>query len=98
MKIKKLSDDIKEELEGARAYAECYVDFKVQGNSVLANRYKEMANDELKHASYLHEQAVSEIGRISQIITAPERMEAKWKSCHDKYVQRTAWIRQMLAM
>lgn len=97
-RIKKLSDNIKEELGDARKYAECYVDSKVSGNTAMMTRYKEMATDELKHASYLHEMAVTEISRLSQAVTAPDKMTEKWNRCHAKYVQCSAWIRQMLTM
>ena len=42
-----------------------------------ANRYKEMANDELKHAGYLHDKAIQEIEEISKVFTPTEEMEEK---------------------
>ena len=38
-----------------------YVEYRVKGDNVAATKYKEMANDELKHAMYEHEWAVKEI-------------------------------------
>lgn len=43
-----------------------------------ANRYKEMANDELKHAGYLHDKAVQDIEEISKVYKPTEEMEEKW--------------------
>ena len=43
-KIKKLTDDMLEELEGAKKYAECYVEKKAKDETSWANRFKEMAN------------------------------------------------------
>ena len=87
-KIKKLAEHIEEEIYGAKEYAEKYVECKAKGDMQWANRYKEMANDELKHAGYLHDKATHEI----------EEMEEKWEKCHKNFVEKTAWIKQMLAM
>ena len=97
-KIKKLAEHIEEEICGAKDYAEKYVECKAKGDTAWANRYKEMANDELKHAGYLHDRAVKDIEEISKVFTLTEEMEEKWEKCHKKYVEQTAWIRQMLAM
>lgn len=96
--IKKYVEDIEEELEGAKEYAEKYVECKVKDNMAAANRYKEMAMDELKHSSYLHEWAVAEIEKISKVYTPPVEMMEKWEKSHREYVEKTAWIKQMLSM
>jgi hypothetical protein len=96
--IKKYVDGIEEEVEGAKDYAENYVEAKAKGDMSKANRYKEMANDELKHASYLHEWAVNEIGAISKVYTPPAAMQEKWDKAHTHYVETVAWIKQMLSL
>ena len=96
--IKKYVEDIEEELEGAKEYAEKYVECKVKDNMSAANRYKEMAMDELKHSSYLHEWAVEEIEKISKVYTPPVAMMEKWEKSHKEYVEKAAWIKQMLSM
>ena len=96
--IKNYVEAIDEELEGAKDYAEKYVERKAKGDMQSANRYKEMAHDELKHASYIHEWAVKEIDEISKVYTAPVEMQEAWEKAHKEYVEKTAWIKQMLAM
>lgn len=96
--IKQYVEGIEEELEGAKDYAEKYVEAKVKGDANKASRYKEMAMDELKHCSYIHEWAVSEISAISKVYTPPTEMQEKWDKAHVQYVEKAAWIRQMLAM
>ena len=96
--IKKYVEQIEEEIEGAKEYAEKYVECKAADNIQSATRYKEMANDELKHAMYIHEWAVKKIEEISKIYTAPEGMMEVWEKAHKHYVEQVAWIRQMLAM
>lgn len=95
-KIKKLVEHIEEELCGAKEYAECYVEAKAKGNTQWANRYKEMANDELKHANYLHDKVVTDIEELSKVYTPPVEMQKKWDEDHKKYVEKSAWVKQML--
>lgn len=98
-KIKDLADRIKEEIYDAKEYAERYVEAKVDGNSSAATKYKEMANDELKHAGYLHEFVVSEINKIkSSGIQYPKSMEERWQTVHAEYVDKAAWVKQMLTL
>lgn len=97
-KIKKLADEMKEELCSAKEYAEEYLSFKAEENTPWANRYKEMAMDELKHAGYIHERAVMEIQELREVYTPPQNMLDKWEKDHAKYIEKAAWIKQMLAM
>ena len=97
-KIKKLADEIAEELDSAKEYAENHLMCKAEGNTEWSKRYYEMAEDELKHANYLHDRAVEEIEELKKVYTPPEDMLEKWDSDHKKYVEKAAWIRQMLAM
>lgn len=96
--IKDYVDKIKDELEGAKGYAEKYVECKVKDDMHSANRYKEMANDELKHAMYEHEWAVKAIEKMREHIIPPEEMIKRWEKAHKEYVQDAAWIRQMLEL
>ena len=97
-KIKKFVDAISEELEDAKEYAESYVEAKAKGETGIATRYKEMAGDEIKHAMYLHEMVVAEIKEISKVYTPPAEMEEKWNKAHKEYVEKVAWVKQMLAL
>lgn len=97
-KIKKLADEIADELDSAKDYAEEHLICKAKGNDEWSKRYYEMANDELKHADYLHDRAVEEIEELRKVYTPPQDMLDKWDADHKKYVEKAAWIRQMLAM
>lgn len=96
--IKNYIEAIDDEIHGAKEYAEKYVESKAKGDMQTATRYKEMANDELKHANYIHEWVVKEIDEISKVYTAPVEMMEKWQKAHKEYVEKVAWIKQMLAM
>ena len=96
--IKNFVDHIEDEIESAKEYAEKYVEYKVKEDMQTASRYKEMANDELKHAMYVHEMAVKEIDKLSKVYTPPAEMLEKWEKAHKDYVEKVAWVKQMLAM
>ncbi len=93
-----LVNKIDEELEGAKEYAESYLEWKSRGENDTYKRYKEMANDELKHSNYIHDIALSKIDRLEDVFVAPEEMREVWKSSHAKYVEKSAWIKTMLNM
>ena len=97
-RIKNLIEQINDELCSAKDYAEEYLTFKAKNDTPWANRYKEMSTDELKHANYLHERAIGEITELRKVYTPPEEMLQKWESAHREYIEKAAWIKQMLAM
>ena len=97
-KIKLLAEEMLDELCSAKDYAEKYVEFKAKEEMQWANRFKEMANDELKHANYLHELVIQEIETLSKTFTPPQSMLDKWEKSHKKYVEKAAWVKQMLTM
>ena len=96
--IKKYVEAIDEEIEGAKDYAEKYVECKAKGDMSKANRYKEMASDEIKHAMYIHEWAIAEIEEIKKVFVPPVDMLEKWEKAHKEYVEKVAWIKQMLSL
>lgn len=97
-RIKDLADEIKDELHSAKEYAQEYLTYKAKDEGTWANRYKEMAQEELKHAGYIHDRAVVEIEELRKVYTPPQDMLDKWDADHKKYIEKAAWIRQMLAM
>lgn len=97
-KIKNLVNQIDEELESAKGYAESYVECKAKGNANYANKYKEMAMQELNHAMFIHEITVKEIEELEKTVVAPAEMKEKWNKDHEAYVEKSAWIKQMLTL
>lgn len=96
--IKKYVEHIEEELEGAKDYAEKYVEAKAAGNTMWAGQFKDMAQDELRHAGVVHSHAVEEIEKLNKIYKPPVEMLEKWEHAHKEYVEKAAWIKQMLSM
>ena len=96
--IKEIIEQLDEEVADAKKYAERYVENKAKENSVYAAKYKAMSEDELRHAMFFHEIAIKEIEKLSEIYTAPIEMQKIWEEEHKKYVEKVAWIKQMLSM
>lgn len=96
-RIKQLVDCIDEELEGAKDYAEMYLQLKADGNG-MQSKFKDMAMDELRHAGYVHDYATEQINKLETVYTPPVEMAEEWERSHRKYVEKAAWVRQMLTM
>lgn len=96
--IKECVDRIEEEICSAKDYAEMYVDWKSRNDTYWSSRFHEASLDELKHAEYIHDLSVKEIERLSKIYTPPAEMLEKWEKSHKKYIEKTTWIKTMLAM
>lgn len=90
--------DIKEELEGAKDYAEKSVYYKSQGNANRAKIYNEMATQELQHSKYLHDMVTEEINKIKEVYKPTNEMMKMWEEAHAEYVENFSWVKQMLAM
>lgn len=97
-KIKKLAEHMFDELDGAKDYAEHYVEKKAKGDSSWANRYKEMTQDELKHAMYIHELLVTEIDIISKVYTPSVECKESWDKYNKCYVEQASLVKQMLTL
>ena len=98
-KIKKYVEDLAEELEGAKNYMEKALEYKAMGNATRYARYKEMSIQELAHATTLHEYAVQDIEQLRTVYPEiPQDMQEKWDKNHARFVEKTAWIRQMQSM
>lgn len=97
-KIQRLIDRTDDELEHAKIYAEEYIDRRAHEDLGLADRFKQMAIDALSHALTLSDVTAGEIDRITKIYTPPLEVENVWTMAGREYVEKSAWIRQMLEM
>lgn len=94
--IKEMTDQIKDELEGAKEYAKQAVMYKEMGDTASGKMYYDMANDELKHAMNIHGIAVKMIEEKRKTVTPPQYMLDRWKEEHDMYMEETAKTKYML--
>jgi hypothetical protein len=96
--LDRMIEHLEEEVEGAREYAEKYIDCRAKGNIPRANKYKEMAQDELKHAGYIRDFAIADAEGIKRVHTLTEEEEHKWEHSHKKLNDEIAMIQHLLSM
>lgn len=96
--IKKYVEHMEDELEGAKDYAELYVDYKVRGDTATAQKMLEASKQEHAHAMLWHDIAVKEIEKINKTITPPQEMLDKWEHKHKEYMEESAKIKMMWTM
>ena len=96
--IERLVDSFMDELDGAKEYAECYVENKARGNHGRASKYKEMSTDELKHARYLEEMATADITALMQTYHMTSDEEESWSRAVRRFAECTSDVERMLEM
>lgn len=103
-KVKQYIEEIRDEVHGARAYAERYIILKsraaVAGNGTaaqdnqFANLYKDMAAQELQHAENLR--AICQ-AFVSGLTYLDEACRDEWEDCIAHYAEKAATVRLMLS-
>lgn len=96
--IHDMLEHLVEELEGATEYAEKYIEHKARGDHSRATKYKEMAHDELNHASTLRDFYLADMDSIKKVYTLTEEETHAWEHGCKKINQHMAMVRQMLNM
>ena len=90
---------IDDEICDAKEYAEKALQWKAMGNSTRYKAFYDMSTQEMEHARILHNMAVEEIQKLNDSgFRAPEEMQEIWNKSHKDYVEKVAWIKQMLTM
>lgn len=97
-RIMEIIDKIDDEIDNAKEYAEKYIEYKVADDIIKNEIFKEMAKDELRHASFWHETLIKETETLCKVFVAPEQLRKAWEESHKRFVEQKAWISQMLKM
>lgn len=96
--IKHIVEDIREELEGAEHYAKMATEYKYEDKQ-LADTYARMAQVELGHVGFLHDNAVRLIEEQKKSgVQVPASMQAVWDWEHSKQVDIAARVKSLLAV
>lgn len=92
--IKKLSEMINEEVEGAEHYAKCAVKYKDE-NPTLAKTFYDISVDEMRHVNLLHDEVVKLIEEYRKANgEPPAAMMAVWEYMHEKQIEETNEVKQ----
>jgi DNA-binding transcriptional regulator YiaG len=94
--LHKMLEALEEEVEGAKEYAEKYIESRARGNMTRANKYKEMANDEIKHAGYIRDMNIMDADELKKVYTISEEDETAWEHGHKRLNEEIAMVKQML--
>ena len=93
--IKKLSDMIEDELEGAEEYIKCALKHKEE-HPQLAKVFNEISTEEMRHVNLLHEQVAKIIQDYrKEHGDPPAPMLAVYDYLHEKHIDKAAKIRAM---
>lgn len=95
--IKRMADQMREELDGAKEYAILATELKSESQSA-AQMYAKMAQDELGHANLIHAEAVKEIEKQRAIKEPPEIMKELWSIEHRYFMEHAAATKAMLEL
>lgn len=96
--IKNLVQKIDEELCDAKEYSKLAIASKDEEDTSKGKVYYQMANDELSHATLLHDMAVKLINEAKLTIEPPQYMVDEWEEEHGEYIEKVAKIKYMLEM
>lgn len=95
--IKRLAKQIHEELEDAEKYAEEAHELRLEHPAVAAS-YAKLAEQELDHASVLHDNVVKLIERASAEKQVPPVMKELWAWQHEEMIEEEKEVRLLLDM
>lgn len=96
--LKEVIVDITEILDRAEMYAKEAVRHNSQ-YSYLSEVYARIAQDDLNHVGLLHKSVVEMIDSMKRAgVTVPESMQAVWDFENDRFIDKEADVRRLLAM
>lgn len=93
--IKKLSEMIEDELEGAEHYAKCAVKYKEE-NPTLAKTFYDISTDEMRHVGLLHAEVVTLIETYRREHgEPPTAMKAVYDYLHEKHIEEANEVKML---
>ena len=96
--IKKLEDEIGEELHDAKKYIKCALKYKEEHKD-LADLYYWLSQEEMGHADKLHKMVVSEIEAYRKKEgEPPAEMLAIYNYLHEKEIDKAKDVKKMWEM
>lgn len=95
--IAELVDLMEVELDNAKEYAEKFVIMSANDDE-YAKKFKAMSEESLKHSTIIYSLVIREINKLKNTYTLPIKMKECWKQKEEKYIEKSAWIKQMLSM
>lgn len=95
--IDELIEKVMDEIDGAEEYAEQYIIYRANNNSARASQFREMATQELHHATILRDYAIQDVEAIKKIHSLSEDEEERWEKCLKKMNERISVLHYTLS-
>ena len=90
--IKKISEQIDEELKDAKKYLQCAYNYK-EDYPEIADMYYDLSLAEMDHVTALHDMVVSIIDKYSATNPIPEGMKAVYDYLHEMHIKAARKIK-----
>ena len=95
--IKKLSEMIEDEIDGAEHYAKCALKYREE-DPALAKTMYDIATDEMRHVNLLHDEVVRMIEAYKKKSgSPPAAMQAVYDYLHEKQIEEAAEVKMLLS-
>lgn len=94
--ISDLIDNMDNEIELAKIYAQNYLAYNADNNREWADNFRKMAKECVDHSDKIHDLAIITIDKMSKTYNPPEEMERIWKKQHTRYIDVANWIMDMI--
>ena len=95
--IDELIEKVMDEIDGTEEYAEQYIIYRANNNSARASQFREMATQELHHATILRDYAIQDVEAIKKIHLLSEDEEERWEKCLKKMNERISVLHYTLS-
>ena len=96
--IKKLTEMIEDEIEGAKCYAKKALEWKDKDEKLAAVLYK-LSEEEMRHLAILHEQVTRIISEYREEHgDPPPSMQAVYDYLHEKQIQEAERVKNYQAL
>lgn len=94
--VDEMVEHIREEIDGAKEYAEKYIESKAIGNTERANAYRQMALDEIRHAEHVRDFAIADVSEMRKVYTFTAEEEASWEHHLKSTMECLGWVKRMI--
>lgn len=90
--IKKISEQIDEELKDAQKYLKCAFEYSDE-YPALSDTYYELSVAEMGHVSMLHDMVAKIINEYAETNPIPEGMQAIYNYLHEQHIKKARKIK-----
>lgn len=95
--IKKIAEQIEDEVHGAEEYIKCAIKYKNE-YPALAETYYGLSVTEKNHADALHTEVLKIIDSLKMKSEVPQYMVEMWEEEHDEIIEKMSKVKVMIEM